>query len=147
MMRRNSNNALGDSTILKPVSDPEGAIAPRSSPRLNFVLTHRRLEFLRRFHLRSAMQRFYGPFLAPLSAIATVVDNFAASANWPATVCGWFPADGRIAPAAFWPIAIFGYFVQLLAVPALALANNWPTAAALIILERIGRAIPQPTTA
>jgi MFS family permease len=44
----------------------------------------------------------------------------------------------------FWPIAIFGYFVQLLAVPALALAKNWQVAAVLIILERFGRATRNP---
>ncbi|MBV8814229.1 MAG: MFS transporter, partial [Verrucomicrobia bacterium] len=44
----------------------------------------------------------------------------------------------------FWPIAVFGYFVQLLPVSALALANSWPSAAALIILERFGRATRNP---
>ena len=35
--------------------------------------------------------------------------------------------------------------VNLLAVPALALAENWPLAAGLVIAERVGRAIRKPT--
>jgi MFS family permease len=41
-------------------------------------------------------------------------------------------------------MTIFGYCMQMLAVPALALAGNWPTAAILICLERIGKAIRNP---
>ncbi len=39
-----------------------------------------------------------------------------------------------------WTTFIFGYLMQLLAAPTLALANNWPNAAALIILERLSGA-------
>jgi MFS family permease len=44
----------------------------------------------------------------------------------------------------YWAMTIFGYCVNLLAVPALALAGSWPVAAALMILERTGRAIRRP---
>ncbi|HEV2339423.1 MAG TPA: MFS transporter [Patescibacteria group bacterium] len=44
----------------------------------------------------------------------------------------------------YWLMTLFGYFINLFAVPALALAGNWPTAAALMILERTGRAIRKP---
>jgi MFS family permease len=44
----------------------------------------------------------------------------------------------------FWPITIVGYVVQMAAVPALALAGNWPMAAALIVLERVGKATRNP---
>jgi hypothetical protein len=43
-----------------------------------------------------------------------------------------------------WPITIFGYMVQMTAVPLLAFATNWQTTAALIILEHIGKAIRNP---
>jgi MFS family permease len=43
-----------------------------------------------------------------------------------------------------WPIAIGGYILQMSVVPLLALAGTWPVAAALIILERIGKAIRNP---
>jgi predicted MFS family arabinose efflux permease len=54
--------------------------------------------------------------------------------------------SGRLADRTgeFWPITIFGYFVQLLSVPALALARSWEIAALLIILERVGKAIRNP---
>src|SRR5262249_47654659 len=44
----------------------------------------------------------------------------------------------------FWAITIFGYVVQMTAVPLLAIAGNWQTAAALIVLERTGKAIRNP---
>jgi predicted MFS family arabinose efflux permease len=47
----------------------------------------------------------------------------------------------------YWIVAIVGYVMNLLAVPALALAGNWPLAAGLIVGERTGRAIRKPATA
>jgi MFS family permease len=44
----------------------------------------------------------------------------------------------------FWPITLFGYFIQMLSVPALAFARTWRQAAALILVERIGKAIRNP---
>ena len=44
----------------------------------------------------------------------------------------------------FWPITIFGYFIQMLSVPALALVGTWQAAAALIVLERIRKGIRNP---
>jgi predicted MFS family arabinose efflux permease len=44
----------------------------------------------------------------------------------------------------YWLNALVGYTINLLAIPALALAGNWPVAAALIIAERTGRAIRKP---
>lgn len=44
----------------------------------------------------------------------------------------------------FWPIAIFGYFVQMISVPLLALAGNRQMAAMLVILERVGKATRNP---
>src|SRR5207248_7976150 len=46
----------------------------------------------------------------------------------------------------YWTITIVGYIVNMLAVPALALAGNWPLAAGLIVTERTGRAIRKPST-
>ena len=43
-------------------------------------------------------------------------------------------------------VTIIGYSVNMLAVPALALAGNWPLAAGLIVAERTGRAIRKPST-
>jgi len=43
-----------------------------------------------------------------------------------------------------WAITIFGYAVNLLAVPALALAGRWEFAALLLVVERVGKAIRTP---
>ena len=45
----------------------------------------------------------------------------------------------------YWPITFAGYAVNLLAVPAMALAPGWNAAGALILAERIGRAFRKPT--
>jgi hypothetical protein len=45
----------------------------------------------------------------------------------------------------YWPVTFVGYALNLLVVPAMALAFNWPTAAALVMAERVGRAIRKPT--
>src|SRR5262245_40687177 len=42
-------------------------------------------------------------------------------------------------------VTLIGYFVNLLSVPALALVGNWPAAAGLVLVERVGRAIRKPT--
>jgi MFS family permease len=47
----------------------------------------------------------------------------------------------------YWLMALSGYAINLLAVPALALAGEWPVAAGLIIAERAGRAVRKPQTA
>jgi len=45
----------------------------------------------------------------------------------------------------YWAITILGYAVNMLAVPLLALAGRWETAAFLMITERIGKGIRTPT--
>lgn len=45
----------------------------------------------------------------------------------------------------YWLITFIGYALNLIAVPLLALAGNWPLAAALMILERLGKAIRNPS--
>jgi sugar phosphate permease len=44
----------------------------------------------------------------------------------------------------YWLLTLIGYTLNLIAVPLLALAGNWPVAAALIILERFGKSIRTP---
>ncbi|GIL25460.1 MFS transporter [Actinocatenispora comari] len=85
-----------------------------------------------------------GPYLATLGASALVVAGVAGFGELLGYalrfVFGW-AADrtGR-----YWPITLIGYLVQMAAVPLLALAGSWPTAAALIATERTGRAIRNP---
>lgn len=45
----------------------------------------------------------------------------------------------------YWLITFIGYCINLFAVPAMALAGSWEVAAALILAERMGRALRKPT--
>jgi len=45
----------------------------------------------------------------------------------------------------YWAITVFGYVFQLFALPALALAGRWQLAIVLVFMERIGKAIRNPS--
>jgi MFS family permease len=55
-------------------------------------------------------------------------------------------ASGYVADrtARYWAVTLAGYTLNLLAVPLLALAGRWEVAAALMIAERVGKAIRTP---
>jgi predicted MFS family arabinose efflux permease len=90
------------------------------------------------------MRGIAGPYLALLGASATAVGVVAGLGEL--LGYGLRVVSGRLSDRtrAFWPITIVGYVVQMAAVPALALAGSWPAAAALIVLERIGKATRNP---
>ncbi|ASV73231.1 Permease of the major facilitator superfamily [Thermogutta terrifontis] len=44
----------------------------------------------------------------------------------------------------YWMLTLMGYAINLLAVPALALTSRWEVAAALVVLERTGKALRTP---
>lgn len=85
-----------------------------------------------------------GPYLAFLGANALTV-GFVAGAGellgYSLRVVSGYLADRT---GKYWTITIIGYLCNLLAVPLLALAGHWWVAAALIILERMGKAIRTP---
>jgi len=86
-----------------------------------------------------------GPYLALLGASGTVVGivaGFGELIGYALRLVSGYLSDktGR-----YWLITIFGYTINLLAVPLLALAGRWEIAAALMITERIGKAIRTPS--
>ena len=85
-----------------------------------------------------------GPYLAVLGATGAAVGIVAGGGE----LLGYALrlVSGRLADATrlYWPLTIAGYVVQMLAVPALALVGSWPAAAALIVLERVGKAMRNP---
>ena len=85
-----------------------------------------------------------GAFLASLGASAIVVGFVAGFGELIGyglrAITGFFASKTH----KYWAFAFVGYAINMLAVPALALAGNWPTAAALMIAERTGRAIRKP---
>jgi len=85
-----------------------------------------------------------GPFLAMLGAsglIAGLVGGFGEFVGFGLRLVSgrWADRSGR-----YWLITIFGYLVQMIAVPALALAGSWQAAAAMMVMERMGKAIRNP---
>ena len=86
-----------------------------------------------------------GQFMATLGASAAIVSITAGIGEFLGytlrSVSGYI-ADktGR-----YWLITFIAYTINLLAVPAMALAGNWQVAALLILAERIGRALRKPT--
>src|SRR6266581_5783512 len=86
-----------------------------------------------------------GPFLGSLGASAAIVGFVAGFGELIGyalrSVSGYFADKTR----KYWLFAFTGYAINLLAVPALALAGQWPLAAGLVIAERTGRGIRKPT--
>ncbi|GAK60228.1 major facilitator superfamily MFS_1 [Candidatus Vecturithrix granuli] len=85
-----------------------------------------------------------GPFLALLGASATtvgVVAGFGELIGYSLRLISGYLSDRT---GQYWIITLIGYGVNLLAVPLLALAGHWPLAAALMVMERIGKAIRTP---
>lgn len=85
-----------------------------------------------------------GPYLALLGASATTVGFVAGLGEligYSLRLVAGYISDkmGR-----YWPITLFGYSLNLLAVPALALAGRWEIAVLLMIAERMGKAIRTP---
>lgn len=85
-----------------------------------------------------------GPYLATLGASAAVVGFVAGLGEL--LGYGLRAISGYLADYTrrYWLIVFIGYSCNLLAVPLLALTNNWWIAATLIVLERAGRAIRTP---
>src|SRR6185436_13216019 len=82
-----------------------------------------------------------GPYLALLGASATSVGFAAGLGEFLGyglrLVSGWLGDRTR----AYWPLVIAGYSLNLVAVPGLALVGSWQGAIALLLLERIGKAV------
>lgn len=85
-----------------------------------------------------------GPYLAVLGASATLVGVIAGLGEL--LGYGLRLVSGPLSERTgqFWPITIFGYVVQMAAVPLLAWAPSWQLAGLLIVLERVGKAIRNP---
>jgi hypothetical protein len=110
---------------------------------LRFVLLIGVMSFFADFVYEGA-RSVTGPYLAVLGASATLVGFIAGLGEL--LGYGLRLVSGRLSERTkeFWPITIFGYLVQMSAVPLLALSRSWQMAGLLIVLERVGRAIRNP---
>jgi MFS family permease len=85
-----------------------------------------------------------GPYLGLLGASGAAVAIVTGAGECVGYGLRWVSGRWADLSGRFWPITMTGYVVQMAAVPALALTHTWPQAAALVILERIGKAIRNP---
>lgn len=86
-----------------------------------------------------------GPFLGTLGATAAAISIIAGVGEflgYSLRAVAGYVADKT---GKYWLVTFIGYSINLLAVPAMALAGNWQMAALLVLAERIGRAIRKPT--
>ncbi|HMM42855.1 MAG TPA: MFS transporter [Thermomicrobiales bacterium] len=85
-----------------------------------------------------------GPYLGVLGASATVVGITAGLGEL--VGYGLRLVSGYVSDRTqqYWPITLLGYGLTVVAVPLLALVGRWELAAALIIVERLGKAIRTP---
>jgi predicted MFS family arabinose efflux permease len=128
-----------------PSFEGEATMADRRDSRiaLRFIILIGILSFFADFTYEGS-RSIVGPYLATLQATGTIVGivtGFGELLGYGLRLFSgrWADATGR-----YWPITIFGYALQMASVPALALTGSWPAAAALIILERVGKAIRNP---
>jgi MFS family permease len=87
-----------------------------------------------------------GAFLAHLGASGFIVGVVAGAGELIGYLVRLFA--GRVADKTgrYWLQAWIGYAINVLSVPALALAGSWPVAAGLIVAERFGRGVRRPAT-
>ncbi len=116
---------------------------PTRRAALKFVLLIGVVSFFADFTYEGA-RSITGPFMAALGVSGTVVGIVAGLGEL--LGYGLRLVSGRLSEKTqkFWPITLFGYLIQMAAVPLLALAGNWQVAALLIIVERVGKATRNP---
>lgn len=86
-----------------------------------------------------------GQFMASLGASAVVVSITAGLGEFLGYALRSLFGYVADRTGTYWSITFIGYAINLIAVPAMALAGSWQVAAALILAERIGRAMRKPT--
>jgi MFS family permease len=126
-------------------NDVRGATLAKSSvtPAMKFVVLIGVVSFFADFTYEGS-RSITGPYLGILGAsgaIVGIVAGFGELLGY-----GLRLVSGRMSERTqkFWPITIFGYFIQLLSIPLLAFARNWQAAALLILTERVGKATRNP---
>jgi len=92
------------------------------------------------------MRGLNGEFLGSLGASRTMVGVIAGGGE----LLGYLLrlVSGRLAQrtGAYWPLAIGGYALTMVAVPAMAFVFSWQAAALFVLLERAGKAMRSPAT-
>jgi MFS family permease len=90
------------------------------------------------------MRSAIGPYLELLGASATAVGVVAGTGELVGYALRYWSGALVDRTHAYWKITIAGYATNIVAVPLLALAGNWPMVAALVAMERLGKAVRSP---
>ena len=85
-----------------------------------------------------------GPLLQNLGANAAQVGIVVGFGEMVAASLRFFSGNLVDRTRAYWLVAFLGYFMNLVAIPTLAFAGNWPLAALLVIAERTGKGLRAP---
>src|SRR5215469_2220753 len=116
----------------------------KSRSALQFVVIIGIANFFADFTYEGA-RAIVGPFLGSLGASAAIIGVVAGFGELMGyglrSVSGYFADKSH----RHWAFAFVGYAINMLAVPALALAGRWPLASGLVVAERVGRGIRKPT--
>ncbi|HEY3760222.1 MAG TPA: MFS transporter [Verrucomicrobiae bacterium] len=117
---------------------------PKARLALRFVLIIGVVQLFADMTYESA-RSINGPFLGSLGASATVVGFTAGFGELMGygfrSITGYFADKTR----KYWAFIFAGYLINMLAVPAMALAGSLMWAAPLVVIERTGRAIRKPS--
>lgn len=90
------------------------------------------------------MRSVIGPYLAFLGASGFVIGVVTGIGEFIGYALRLLSGTLSDRTGRYWLIAWVGYLINLLAVPLLAFANRWEVAAALVIAERLGKALRTP---
>jgi MFS family permease len=85
-----------------------------------------------------------GPFLGELQASAVVVGVVAGLGEFLGYALRLGSGYLTERTGKYWPLTMWGYGLNLLAVPLLALVGSWPLAAVLLVTERLGKGVRTP---
>jgi len=87
-----------------------------------------------------------GPFFASLGATGTIVGVVSGFGELVGFGFRYFAGIVADRTHRYWDLGILGYAINLLSVPALAIARSWPVASIFVIGERFGRGLRKPAT-
>jgi len=90
------------------------------------------------------MRSAIGPYMAFLGTSATAVGIVSGTGEAVGYALRYWSGALVDRTHKYWTITIAGYATNLVAVPLLALAGTWPAVAALVALERLGKAVRSP---
>jgi MFS family permease len=93
------------------------------------------------------MRSAIGPYMAFLGTSATAVGIVSGTGEAIGYALRYWSGALADRTHAYWTITIAGYATNIIAVPLLAFAGSWPMVAALVALERLGKAIRSPAKA